>query len=379
MNLAELLFGPLLQATPGPRGWRLVSYDLEQGLCLTLGRDDDYLLIELEERSESRPCHARTAHFNICARPTRANAPLSRSGRAAIDQLVALVRAREQALPNFERPTSARRAAVRELRVDRLLIDEGNGQYYVNPYVGCTIGCRFCYVAERADLSRRLQGLPRLDWGRYVDVKINAAEVLAEEVARCAPGPVRLSPIITDPYQPLERKYRVTRACLEVLMEAGFSPIILTRAARVVEDIELLAGCAGAAVGFSIPTDDDRVRAEFEPGADPIEDRFAALAQLRDAGITTFAVVQPVLAMEPLALANRLAPLIDMVRVDRMYDIDKVQSIYEESGRESSASEHYFATTIATLTARFAELGVAVDDLDDLAAMTALASRNHHG
>ena len=58
-----------------------------------------------------------------------------------------------------------------------------------------------------------------------------------------------MSPIITDPYQPLERKYRITRACLEVLADAGFSPIILTRAARVVEDIDVLADCPGAAVG----------------------------------------------------------------------------------------------------------------------------------
>ncbi|MCP4249457.1 MAG: radical SAM protein, partial [bacterium] len=227
--------------------------------------------------------------------------------------MIALVRRREMELPEFERPTTSRRAEVREIRVDRLLIAEGANQYYINPYVGCMIGCEFCYVAERADFSRGLRGLPRLPWGRYVDVKINAAEILRAEVRRRPPGIVRLSPILTDPYQPLERRYRITRQCLEVLLEAGFTPVILTRAARVVDDIDVLARFSKLAVGLSVPTDDDRVRISFEPGGDPINDRLAALERLHGAGIPTFAVVQPILPMQPERLVERLAPNVQFV------------------------------------------------------------------
>jgi DNA repair photolyase len=227
---------------------------------------------------------------------------------------------------------------------------EGRGQYYLNPYVGCAIGCEWCYVAERADFSRELEGLPRLSWGRWVDVKQNAPEVLRQEVARHTPGIVRLSPIVTDPYQPLERRFRITRGCLEVLLEAGFSPCILTRSSRVLDDLPLLARFPHAAVGFSIPTDDDAVRRVFEPGAEPIEDRIEALQRLKEAGLSTFAVIQPVLPGNPERLAERLSPLIDVVRVDRMYG----PGAHGEPQQE------------AALRDAFSRRGVPESELDDL-------------
>jgi len=370
-DVVQILFEPLLRAVPPPRGWRLVSVDAEQGLCLTLGRGPVFLLVELEARDLERPCYARTARFNVCARRTLAGEghSLSDGERRAVDQVVRLVSAREGRLPSFERPTASRRAAVREIRVDRLLTAEGDRDYYINPYVGCMIGCAFCYVAERADFSRSLVGLPQLPWGRYVDVKVNAAEVLREEVRDLAPGIVRLSPILTDPYQPLERKYRVTRACLEVLLEAGFAPVILTRAARVLDDLDLLREFPHAAVGFSIPTDDDRVRRDFEPGADPIEERLEALAELRRAGLTCFAVVQPVLPMNPEALAERLAEQVEVVRVDRMHSMHLAQPLYAAAGRVEAATDEFFAETTRRLCDAFTKLGVRLDDLDDMAGL----------
>lgn len=367
------LLAPLLAARPRPGGWRMLSWDGEQGICVTLTRGDTAVLIELEARNPDRACYARTARFNLTARRVNAADPaLSVDARRAVDQLVDLVRAREAGLPDFERPTTSRRTAVREIEVDRVLVAEGANQYYVNPYVGCMIGCSFCYVAERADFSRRLAGLPYLPWGRYVDVKVNAAEILRAEVATHPPGPVRLSPIVTDPYQPIEHHYRITRACLEVLRErGGFAPVILTRAARVLEDVELLAGIPRAAVGLSIPTDDDRVRHQIEPGADPIADRIDTLAALRAAGVTTFAVIQPVMPMNPARLVDALAPHVDCVRIDRMYQCEQARPLYRSAGREDALSDEFFATTIAELERELARAGVAVDDLDDLERLVA--------
>lgn len=369
--VADLL-GPLLSAKPRD-GWRLLGWDAEQGIQFSLGRGRSVLLIELEPRDESRECCARTRLFNVCARLAFSGTkPLGPAERSLLARAVAVVRARENRLPSLERSASARKSLVREIEVPRLLIPEGAGHYYINPYAGCTIGCAFCYVAVRADLSRSLEGLPALPWGRYVDVKVNAAEVLRREVRRRRPGVVRLSPILTDPYQPLERRYRITRACLEVLLPAGFLPVILTRAALVQEDLELLRRFRRAAVGFSIPTDDDRVRQKFEPGADPILERLAALERCRRAGLRTFAVVQPMLPMDPGRLASLLAPLVDAVRVDRMHELPRVQGLYAAAGLAEASREAFFAETGRALRAAFAARAIPYDELDDLAGVLGL-------
>jgi DNA repair photolyase len=282
-----------------------------------------------------------------------------------------MIRSRERRLPVLEpteRAAASGRAEVRELHVDRVLVPEGRGQYYLNPYVGCMIGCSFCYVADRADLSRALGGASAAPWGKYVDVKVNAAEVLRREVREHPPGVVRISPILTDPYQPLERRYRITRACLEVLLEAGYSPVLLTRAARVQEDLDLLARFPSAAVGISIPTDDDRVRSHFEPGADPIDARIAALAAVHAAGVRTCAVIQPVLPMNAARLVDSLSPLVSAVRIDRMHRMDRAIATYVAGGYAQAARDDFFDETQAALRAGFAARGIAIDDRDDLAA-----------
>lgn len=368
----RFLFAPLLERSSA-EGFAVLSWDVEHGLSLVLEHLGDVLLLELEARDEDRPCFVRTARFNLNARLMfDRGRPLIRAHVLLVEAIGRMVARREGRLPEPERTATVRRAMLREIRVDRLLMPESRGQYYINPYVGCTIGCGFCYVQERADLSRRMEGLPRMEWGRYVDVKVNAAEVLRADTARFEPGVVRLSPILTDPYQGAESRYRITRQCLEVLAEAGFSPVVLTRSARVVEDLDRLLACRRAAVGFSIPTDDDRVRAAFEPGADPIDARIKALAACRAAGLTTFAVIQPMLPMDPEALAGRLAPLVDAVRIDRMHSLPLAQPLYAAAGAEDAASPAFFERTGAALAAELSRLGIPLDDLDDLGGLLGL-------
>ncbi len=378
-QIARFLFAPLLKRS-GDDGFSVVSWDVEQGLTLVVEHLTDTLLIELEDRRDDRACFFRTSRFNLNARL------LFDRGRPLIDAHVQLVEAigrmitqRETRLPDPPRADTGRRAMLREILVDRLLMPEGRGQYYINPYVGCTIGCAYCYVQERADLSRRLEGLPALEWGRYVDVKVNAAHVLRREVARFEPGIVRLSPILTDPYQGAERRFRITRQCLAVLADAGFTPVILTRSASVVEDLEILQACRSAAVGFSIPTDIDAHRATFEPGAEPIDARIEALAACRAAGLATFAVIQPMLPMNPHKLAQRLAPLIDAVRIDRMHSMDLAAPLYAACGVKDADSTEFFDRTHAALVSAFEQLGTPLDALDDLAALTTLGRARNRG
>lgn len=369
------LIEPLLGLTsPSPTGWRLVGWDADQGVSLTLGRGDALLLVEAEARDDARECFARTARFNVVVRRQFAGSePLDDEERRVAEQVVRILRERERLLPVVERPDASRPSEVREVCVDRVLVPEGRGHYYVNPYVGCMIGCDFCYAAHRSDLSRALGGLPELPWGRYVDVKVNAAEVLRREVKEHPPGVVRLSPIVTDPYQPLERRYRITRQCLEVLLEAGFTPLVLTRAARVTDDLELLARFPRAAVGLSIPTDDDAVRRIFEPGGDPIDERLEALALCHAAGIRTFGVVQPMLPMTPERLVEKMAPHVSVVRIDRMHELARSRAMYEAAGRLDASEDAFFERTSAALRAGFLAAGVAVDDLDDVGGALGLA------
>lgn len=373
---ARELLGPLLEVAPRPGRFRVVGWDAEQGITVTLERGTTTLLVELEPRDESHDCYARTSLFNVSARRQfAADQDLDDLDRRAVDQLVALVASREGRLPLFERPTTTRRSVVREIEVDRVLMPEGHGHYYVDPYVGCMIGCEFCYVGPRADLSRKLEGLPELAWGRWVDVKSNAHEVLAREVREHPPGVVRMSPLVTDPYQPLESRYRVTRRCLEVLVGTGFSPVILTRGARVLDDLELLRRFETAAVGFSIPTDDDAMRVFFEPGADPVDERFDALERCARAGLATFVVVQPVLPMNAARFVERVSPFVRAVRIDRMHDLSRSRHLYEAAGIAWAAEDAFFERTIGELRRGFAARGVRFDELDDMSTVLGLTSR----
>ncbi|MEI8255941.1 MAG: hypothetical protein WCJ30_09745, partial [Deltaproteobacteria bacterium] len=160
-QIVRELLGPLLDARPGPSQWRLLSWDVDQGLTLTLARDNRQILIEMSARDTSQQCWAHTERFNIVARrPFAGRAPLDDEQVRVVDRLVQVIREREGQLPTFERPETSRKSDVREIEVDRVLVAEGPGHYYVNPYVGCMIGCEFCWAGPNADFSRALEGLP---------------------------------------------------------------------------------------------------------------------------------------------------------------------------------------------------------------------------
>lgn len=365
--MAREMLAPLLDGQVSFPGWRLIGWDAEQGICLLFESErGGWVLVELEGRNDALDCYARTERFNVCARRQFDDAPFTELERRLVDDVVTAVRKREHGLPNLDRPPSDRRTIVREVLVDRLLMPEGKGQYYINPYVGCMIACPFCYVIDRADFSRGLEGLPRLPWGHHLDVKINAASVLRGEVAGLGRGLVRMSPILTDPYQSIERRYRITRQCLEVLAETEIAPVVLTRAPRILDDLDLLRAFPRALVGFSIPTDRDEMRRIFEPNADPIEERFAALRELHAAGVRTFAVIQPMLPMDPDRLVGNIAPYVRAVRLDRLYFGDRIHHVYTQHGLEEFAGDAYAQRTLRHLERAFRDRGVAVYSLDDL-------------
>jgi DNA repair photolyase len=164
----------------------------------------------------------------------------------------------------------------------------------VNPYVGCTHACVYCY----ASFMRRFTGHAEA-WGTYVEAKSNVAEVLARQVRR-ARGHVLLASV-TDGWQPAEAECGRSRACLEVLAESGLEVGVLTKSDRVLGDLDVLTrfrdvlGRWRVSVGFSIATMDDELAAWVEPGAPPPSRRLAALEALSRAGVPTWVFVAPVL------------------------------------------------------------------------------------
>jgi len=359
------LLAPFLAGRLTPPGWRLISWDVEQAICLTFESAWACILLELEGRNDRLDCYARTARFNVCVRRQFEESDLSDADRELVDAVINVIRDREGSLPAPERPAAERKTIVREIEVDRVLIPEGKDHYYINPYVGCMIACPFCYVMDRADFSRSLEGLPRLPWGHYLDVKVNAAEVLRRETRSVKRGIVRMSPILTDPYQSVERNYRITRQCLEVLLETDIAPVVLTRAPRILDDVELLKRFRRALVGFSIPTDNDEYRRLFEPNADPIEERFEALRALHAAGVKTFAVIQPVLPMNVERLVENVAPFVRAVRLDKLYVGERIAHVYDEHGLSAFRTEQYAVETIDALARAFLSRGVTVESLDN--------------
>ncbi|MBP7125751.1 hypothetical protein KBD49_05230 [Myxococcota bacterium] len=365
-DLVRDLFSPLFAPGALPAGWEAVTWESEQGPSLTLRNGDRILVVELERPDDRRPFHARTRWFDVTLWWPFGSRPLDAAGLEMLERVVQRVLAFEASFEKPDRLTISRQSLVRSVKVDRVLIPEGLGQYYVNPYSGCLIGCDFCFVAERADWARELEGLPALPWGRWLDVKVNAPQVLAEEVGRYPPGPVRFSPVLTDPYQPAERRFGITRGCLEVLAGTGFAPMILTRASLVLRDLDLFRRFRRIAVGFSIPTDDDRMRALFEPGADPIEDRLEALETLHREGITTFVVIQPMLPMDPMGLVSRLAPMVRAARIDRMHALHRVAPLYRQHRLEFAMTDSFAQETREILVREFRRHGVSLDEMDDM-------------
>jgi len=188
----------------------------------------------------------------------------------------------------FERRDSV---IVREIECKSLLTKSGieSVDYALNPYVGCAHGCVYCY----ASFMKRFTG-HKEEWGAFVDVKVNAAEVLARQMKRAKRGNI-VSSTVTDPYQPLEERYGITRACLEALTDYDFPISILTKSDLVLRDLDILPRLRDTEVGFTITTLDEEARRVFEPRSSPVSARLAALAELAEAGIKTWAFCGPLL------------------------------------------------------------------------------------
>ena len=325
MELGEALISLVAPLRPGDElaGARLSHASTELGLRLTFERGEGRVHVEVFPDEEGRAHAARSARLRFAYRLGRGHGAVSEAeGKALCEAVAALARENEaQVLAALhERDVEARDGRVREVTGGTLLEPAGPPEaphYTLSPYVGCLIGCRFCYAQDRVGLARRLRGLPHAPWGSYVDARVDAPERLREELATRPPYPIKLCPIVSDPYHAIEAKLRLTRGCLEVLRDAQpRTVLVLTRARLIERDVDVLEAMPGAHAGFSIPTADDAVRAHFEPRAASIDARLEVLRAMRRRGVRTFAIVQPMLPGPLDALADALAAAVDSASLD---------------------------------------------------------------
>jgi DNA repair photolyase len=187
-------------------------------------------------------------------------------------------------------------------------------KWSLNPYMGCVHRCTFCYVRAFEKRADR----PSDDrYGTSIRVKTNVAEVLRSELARPSWESEGIAiGAATDPYQPAEGRYRLTRACLEVLRDAANPFSIITRGPMIVRDVDVLCEAARRAdvsVTFSIPTLDVDIWRRTEPGTAPPHQRLRALQELVESGIRVGVGMAPILP----GLSDKPELMEDVVRAAR--------------------------------------------------------------
>ena len=189
---------------------------------------------------------------------------------------------------------------IKLVKAKSILIKSGlpGADWVINPYNGCLFGCMYCYAAQIARWKH-----PNEEWGTYLDVKVNASELLGKELGKLEKkfgkkdfGFIFFSSV-TDPYVGMEAKYKITRKCLKVLSDFNYQGAIgiQTKSPLVTRDIDIFKKLKNITVGFTITTLNDKISQFLEVKAPLVSSRLKALKELNQAGISTYAFIGPIL------------------------------------------------------------------------------------
>lgn len=181
---------------------------------------------------------------------------------------------------------------IKEVSAKSCMTKSKLSDYVINPYGGCQHSCVYCYA------TFMLKYLKEEKWGDFVNVKINCPELLEKELEKNKPGHIWLSSV-TDPYQPLEEKYKLTRKILETIAKSRckdkFKIEILTKSALIRRDFDLIKEL-NAELGMSISLLDEEISKILEPCASPPQERIQTLHEAKEKGIKVYAFISPVIA-----------------------------------------------------------------------------------
>lgn len=188
---------------------------------------------------------------------------------------------------------------IKEVQAKSILVKSNveGIDYVINPYTGCLFGCIYCYASF---MGRFIHGKSIDDWGNYVYIKINAPDLLEKQINRLkneGRGLEILFSSVTDPYQGVEAKYKLTRRCLKILVKSKFQGTvsILTKSNLILRDIDLLKQLKNCYTGITITSTEDIVSRYFERYAPPSSIRLEVLQKLNTEKLHTYAFVGPLL------------------------------------------------------------------------------------
>jgi DNA repair photolyase len=179
-------------------------------------------------------------------------------------------------------------------------------------------------------------------WGEFVDIKVNAVDLLRKQLERAKKGTVWISSVC-DPYQSIEARYKLTRGCLVELLKKQFPVNIQTKSKLALRDLDLFRQFERIDAGFTIATDNEKVARLFEPQASSVKERINALEALHDAGIRTFAFIGPLLPGNPEKLVEDLAGKVDYVYIDKMNYTGAIRKFYLHHGLEAALRDAFFS------------------------------------
>lgn len=163
------------------------------------------------------------------------------------------------------------------------------GGWAINPYVGCSHKCVYCY----SRFMKRFTGHTE-EWGTFVDARTNIAEVLERQMhsPKYQKGQIFIG-TVTDPYQPIEENYQLTRGVLKVLVNYQNPVSVLTKSDLVLRDLDLLKQLKDINVNFTITTLDEKWKELTEPNSPTVKQRLQAMKKLASESITVFAMMGP--------------------------------------------------------------------------------------
>ena len=239
---------------------------------------------------------------------------------------------------------------VNEVYAKTILSKSKVFDYTINPYIGCEHGCTYCY----ARFMRRFTS-HKEEWGKFVDVKVNAASLLQREIRKKQPGVVWISGVC-DPYQPLEKEYELTKRCLEILLTHGWPVTVQTKSPLVLRDVELLRKFDKVEVGLTITTADENIGKIFEPNSPTVEQRIETLEKLHSAGVKAFAMIAPLLPKTE-GLAAQLSGKADYVLIDKM-NYNYADRTYKRHRLEYAMTNNFFTQKKIELANAFEKEGI---------------------
>jgi len=178
---------------------------------------------------------------------------------------------------------------IKEIKVKSIIVKTNlpEGDFVINPYTGCMHGCKYCY----ARFMKRFTG-HKEEWGEFCDVKINAPDLIATDKNEYKDKMITIGSV-TDAYQPIEIKYKLTRKILEKLIPLQPHIDIITKSDLVLRDVDLLKQFEDCIVAISFAFLDDNIRKELEPLASSVDRKINALRELHKTGIKTAVFISP--------------------------------------------------------------------------------------